>query len=57
MKRYMVYAFETVSYAEEVEAHSEDEAIDVFKDLISQRSIIPASSEGLEIESVDILED
>ncbi len=57
MKRYMVYAFETVSYAEEVQAHSEDEAIDVFKDLISQRSIIPASSEGLEIESVDIIED
>ena len=57
MKRYVVYAFETVSYAEEVEAHSEDEAIDVFKDLISQRSIIPASSEGLEIESVDIIED
>jgi hypothetical protein len=57
MKRYMVYAFETVSYAEEIEAHSEDEAIDLFKDLISQRTIIPDSSEGLEIESVDILED
>ena len=57
MKRYVVYAFETVSYAEEVEAHSEDEAIDIFKDLISQRTIIPESSEGLEIESVDIIED
>ena len=29
----------------------------VFKDLISKRSISPASSEGLEIESVDIIED
>ncbi|GDX54699.1 hypothetical protein LBMAG29_00090 [Methylophilaceae bacterium] len=57
MKRYMVYAFETVSYAEEIEAYSEDEAIDLFKDLILQRTIIPDSSEGLEIESVDILED
>jgi len=53
----MVYAFETVSYAEEIEAYSEDEAIDLFKDLILQRTIIPDSSEGLEIESVDILED
>ena len=35
MKRYMVYAFETISYAEEIEAHSEDEVIDLFKDLIS----------------------
>ena len=57
MKRYIVYAFETVSYVEEIEAHSEDEAIDIFKDLISQRTIIPESSEGLEIESVDIIED
>jgi hypothetical protein len=57
MKRYIVYAFETVSYAEEIEAYSEDEAIDLFKDLILQRTIIPDSSEGLEIESVDILED
>jgi hypothetical protein len=57
MKRYMVYAFETVSYAEEIEAHSEDEAIDTFKDLISQRTITPDSSEGIEIESVDIIED
>ena len=57
MKRYIVYAFETVSYAEEIEAHSEDEAIDIFKDLISQRNIIPESSEGLEIEPVDIIED
>ena len=57
MKRYMVYAFETVSYAEEIEAYSEDEAIDLFKDLILQRTIIPESSEGLEIESVDIIED
>ena len=57
MKRYMVYAFETVSYAEEIEAYSDDEAIDLFKDLILQRTIIPDSSEGLEIESVDILED
>ena len=57
MKRYIVYAFETVSYAEEIEAYSEDEPIDIFKDLISQRTIIPESSEGLEIESVDIIED
>jgi hypothetical protein len=57
MKRYIVYAFETVSYAEEIEAYSEDEAIDIFKDLISQRTIIPESSDGLEIESVDIIED
>lgn len=57
MKRYMVHAFETVSYAEEIEAHSEDEAIDTFKDLISQRTITPDSSEGIEIESVDIIED
>ena len=57
MKRYIVYAFETVSYAEEIEAYSEDEAIDLFKDLILQRTIIPDSSEGLEIESVDIIED
>jgi len=34
MKRYIVYAFETVSYSEEIEAHSEDEAIEIFKDLI-----------------------